>query len=244
MTVARRAKSFPIAALLALALTCGPALAQENGDPEPGTGLPAAAPVEPGPGAETAAGGPEDAASEDGEPKEPVAVPDGAPVADGAPDLPDPAGAPPSLTAIGFDHPGAHCRFLAAGGPPEGASEGAADKELTSQKTVHADPATLFFTERRFDGFGTFERGYARVNGLLRELALVSRDKRPDGERRRYQTLEPVPVALELDFTVSGRTKILTLLDGSITVARGENSAPAVTVTGLCGPDAANRSVK
>ena len=109
---------------------------------------------------------------------------------------------------------------------------------------MHADPATLFFTERRFDGFGTFERGYARVNGLLRELALVSRDKRPDGERRRYQTLEPVPVALELDFTVSGRTKILTLLDGSITVARGENSAPAVTVTGLCGPDAANRSVK
>lgn len=246
MTGQRRATPFLIAVLLCAVPASRAVLAQETVAPGTETTGQAAPPAQTDPEAETAGDDPVVETPDGNEAKAGANGQTGDPGSDPAsgPNLPDPAGAPPSLTATGFDHPGAHCRFVAVGDLAKDAKDDAPEKELTGEKTVLADPSTLFFTERRFDGFGTFERGYARINGLLRELQLASRDKRPDGETRRYRTLETEPVTIDLDFTVSGRTKTLTLLDGSITLARGDNTAPAVMVTGLCGPDAANRSVK
>ena len=239
MAVVRRAGSL-IAAMAATGLMAMQAQAQAqsqaqvSGDPAPGTTKQAQNPPAASPGPAPGGGDPvPDPVQDDAGPAE-------------SPVLLAPSGAPPTLTAIGFDHPGAHCRFLRAEGADSGddAGQSKPEEQLTTYKTIHADPATLFFTERWFDGFGTFERGYARINGLLRELVLIERAKRTDGERRRYETLEKAPVSVFLEFTVSERTRMLTLLDGSVRVSRGGKTGEAVAVAGLCGPDAANRSAK
>lgn len=210
----------------------------------PAANAPASEPAAPDPSAQDKPAVPDDTAT-------------AAPVGEDGPDLPNPPDSPPTVSAIGFEHPGVHCRFL-RDGPPDGKETGDAaslpdedgvadqppEKQLTSYKTVYADPATLLFTERRFDGLGTFERGYARINGLLRELALVSRTSEGKSEERRYRTLEADPVLIDLSFSVTERQKVLTLVDGTMTLSRGEAKGSSIPVTGLCGPDAANRSVK
>ncbi|MCB1420751.1 MAG: hypothetical protein KDJ74_17790 [Notoacmeibacter sp.] len=155
----------------------------------------------------------------------------------------------PALGRIGFEVPGAHCRFLfteADSAPePDKPAEATPAADSTNAETdgLLADPGLMFFTERRYDSMVMIERGYARIDALLRELELVSRETKDKTETRVYRTLGGEPVTLTLTFTIAEMTKLNTLVDGKALASRNGASSEE-EFTGVCQPDAANERAK
>ena len=149
----------------------------------------------------------------------------------------------PSIGRVGFDVPQAHCRFLfadAAEGPLPAEPKPA---QAAAEDGLPADPGLMFFTERRYDSMVMIERGYARIDALLRELELVSRETKDKTETRVYRTLGGEPVTLTLTFTIAEMTKLNTLVDGKGLASRNGASSEE-EFTGVCQPDAANERAK
>lgn len=118
--------------------------------------------------------------------------------------------------------------------PAEAETRAAAVKEEAAADLV-------FVTERLFDGRAAIERGYMRLGGLLRELALRQKQTVENGEMRVYETFGGAPITVRLDMQ-----RIMTDADrrlkawhkperllyrGALTVSRGE----AIRQTGFVG---------
>lgn len=142
---------------------------------------------------------------------------------------PPPAPQPPRLGDIHWIGSEAHCRFLR-----EGQAENPEDPESARY---------LLLIERFHDGQVTLERGYARIDGLVRELALLAREEAGDGEVRRYRTLGEAPVSLTVTMKLLGRTRAVTRYTGEITLER-DGLSTSGKFDGTCAPDAANLRAK
>ena len=164
----------------------------------------------------------------------------------------------PDLGVIGFDVPEAHCRLLfktppvaekpAASEAEEGELPQAAPAKVDEKADTPAPvavpiPPMLFFTERRYDSMVMIERGYARIDALLRELELVSREKAPGTDNRVYRTLGADPVTLTLSLRIAGMTRAETRIEG-IAKAERAGAASEAALEGACRPDAANERAK
>ncbi|MBZ0163554.1 MAG: hypothetical protein K8H74_12670 [Notoacmeibacter sp.] len=136
---------------------------------------------------------------------------------------------PPRLGDIHWIGSEAHCRFLR-----EGQAENPEDPESWRY---------LLLIERFHDGQVTLERGYARIDGLVRELALLTREASGDGEIRRYETLGEAPVSLTVTMKLLGRTRAVTRYSGEITLER-DGLSTSGKFDGTCAPDAANLRAK
>ncbi len=132
---------------------------------------------------------------------------------------------PPRLGDIHWIGNQAHCRFLR-----EGQAENPEDPESWRY---------LLLIERFNDSQVTLERGYARIDGLVRELALQTRETGSGGEIRRYATLGEAPVSLTVKMTLLGRTRTVTRYSGEITLER-DGLSTSGKFDGTCAPDAAN----
>lgn len=183
------------------------------------------------------------------------ATPDPADVLITAPPIPVFA---PELGVIGFDVPDAHCRLMFKVPPvsetvdtseaeegelPQAAPAKAGDKAEAPAAAAVPVPPLLFFTERRYDSMVMIERGYARIDALLRELELVSREKTPETDTRIYRTLGTDQVTLTLALRIAGMTKTETRIEGSAKAERA-GAASEAELEGLCLPDAANERAK
>lgn len=136
------------------------------------------------------------------------------------------AGAPEPGTV--FWHPDeAHCRF----------------NRTETPEPDRGDPATwrfLFVSELVSDDLASAERGYLRLDGLLRELEFTSRRETDMGERRTYRTFGEEPVTIDLDLVAGKGEKsrlgqtILVHYTGTMTVSRG-GSQRLVPLHGSCG---------
>lgn len=127
-----------------------------------------------------------------------------------------------------FWHPDeAHCRFI-----------------RTDAEVAEPDkPETwryLFVTELISDDIASAERGYMRLDGLLRELEFLSREQTDTGEVRLYRSFGELPVSVEVDMRAGEGKKsklgqtILVSYSGTVTLER-ENSLRFVPFTGSCG---------
>lgn len=138
-----------------------------------------------------------------------------------------PAAAAPVVGEVFWDPDRAHCRFVRAGaGEPDRAK---------------ADTwRYLFVTELVRDDIAAAERGYMRLDGLMRELAFVDRREVADGEVRTYQTLgaEALSVELEMRAGESRKSKLGQTVffeyRGTLTVS-GSHAKRLVRFTGNCG---------
>lgn len=136
------------------------------------------------------------------------------------------AGAPE--TGKVFWHPDeAHCRFNRTEVP-----EPDPDKPETWR--------FLFVSELVSDDLASAERGYMRLDGLLRELEFVSRRETDRGERRVYRTFGEGPITVDLDLAAGEGEKsklgqtILVHYTGTLTVSR-DGSLRLVPLAGRCG---------
>lgn len=97
------------------------------------------------------------------------------------------AEAHPVIGEIVWYQTGAYCTFQRA-----------------EQAFTYDDPETwrfLFITELVQEGGITVERGYMRLDGVLREMEFLGRDSTDYGEIRRYRTFGPLPVTVTIDMT-------------------------------------------
>ncbi len=136
---------------------------------------------------------------------------------------------PPQLGDIHWIESAAHCRFLR-----EGQLEDPEDPDSWRY---------LLLIERFYDNQVTIERAYARIDGLIRELALLNRVSKDDGELRTYTTLGENSVTVSVTMKLQARTKAQTRYGGNIVVERNGLSASA-KFDGACAPDAANKRSK
>ena len=115
----------------------------------------------------------------------------------------------------------------------------ASDDSETAAKAVEdqSPEAFVFVTERHYDGRAAVERGYMRLGGLMRELALKDVKEAEGGETRQYQTFGGAPVEVRIDMQriMTDADKRLKawhkpprlLYRGAITVSRGEATRQA-----------------
>jgi len=134
---------------------------------------------------------------------------------------------PPVIGTLRLVAPLAHCAFFAAGGEQE-------------------DPAeAIFATELVSDDLAAAERGYMRIDGLLRELVLEERKETEKGEERRYRTQGDDMVTVAITMIRGGSRKsaigqvVLVLYDGTITASR-DGAEQQVAFSGRCGIEPAS----
>ncbi len=92
----------------------------------------------------------------------------------------------------------------------------------------------VFMTSLVSDSKVSVERGYARIDGLLRELELVSRDKTDTGEKRVYRTFGDQPVTLTIAMKEGDSGTEHTNYKGTIS-AKGPGGISVLAFTGDCG---------
>lgn len=92
----------------------------------------------------------------------------------------------------------------------------------------------LFLTFFTSDNRIAVERGYANINGLLRELELAERTETENGERRIYRTFGDAPVTLTIDMRAGKGGSEHTSYTGTIVASDIEGST-SVDFTGDCG---------
>ena len=101
----------------------------------------------------------------------------------------------------------------------------------------------IFVTELASDDQMAVERGYMRIDGLLRELALVERKEEEAAELRVYRTFGDMPVEVTIAMRPGETRKsaqgqvVLTRYAGTVTAAHG-NSRRQVAFAGACGREA------
>ncbi len=107
----------------------------------------------------------------------------------------------------------------------------------TGHTFEYDDPASwqfVFLTSLVSDSKITSERGYARINGVLRELELVERTLTDFGERRLYRTYGDAPVTLTVTMHTGEKGSEHTNYTGTIN-AQGPGGQTSVSFAGDCG---------
>lgn len=129
----------------------------------------------------------------------------------------------PLIGNLAWEPGAAYCVFARAG-------------ETDSEPAAGA----LFVTELVSDDLTSVERGYMRIDGLLRELQLLDRKVADQVESRNYRTFggDPVEIGLTLSQGASDKSQqgqvVFVRYTGMLTAARG-TSLRQVAVTGSCG---------
>ncbi len=143
------------------------------------------------------------------------------------PAMAEPDSTAPSPGAV-FWHPDqTHCRFVRTG-------DALPDPEKPETWRY------LMVTELVSDDITSVERGYMRLDGLLRELDFVERKQSKAGETRTYRTfgLNPIIARIEMQAGDKEKSKIgqtvLVYYTGTITLIRG-GSKLFVNFKGRCG---------
>lgn len=112
-----------------------------------------------------------------------------------------------------------------------------------SRAPVGDDPASwrfVFVTELVSDDLASVERGYMRLDGLLRELEFIGRRDGERGEQRTYRTLGDRPVEVQINMIAGESRKselgqtVLVNYSGTVSVAFG-HSRRQIPFTGRCG---------
>lgn len=138
----------------------------------------------------------------------------------------------PVVGDLAWEPGAAYCVFTRAG-----------DAEAAAESAP-----VVFVTELVSDDLTSVERGYMRIDGLLRELQLLDRNVSNQAESRNYRTYgsDPVEIALTLSQGASEKSQqgqvVFVRYTGTLAASRGD-SLHQVAVTGSCGqPPAAKAS--
>lgn len=135
----------------------------------------------------------------------------------------------PDLGEVFWQPDDAHCAFQRAG----------------KSAPAKDDPSTwrfVFVTELVSDHIASVERGYARLDGLLRELQIVIRAKTDNGEWRVYRTFGNDPITIEIDMLAGESRKsklgqtVWVNYTGTMSVSRG-TARSQIAFEGACGAD-------
>jgi hypothetical protein len=137
----------------------------------------------------------------------------------------------PAVGEVFWQPADAHCAFRRAG----------------SMAPSGGDPATwryIFVTELVSDDLASVERGYMRLDGLLRELEFIGRRDAGERELRTYRTFGEDPVEIRITMQAGDSRKselgqtVLVHFDGTVAVVRG-TSERQLPFVGTCGVEPA-----
>lgn len=92
----------------------------------------------------------------------------------------------------------------------------------------------VFMTNLVSDTRVSVERGYARIDNVLRELELLSRESSDEGEKRIYRTFGDNPVTLTIRMKAGEKGSEHTNYSGTI-AAKGKGGISVVAFAGDCG---------